>query len=331
MNLQFPNLALLHACLAHDEAARAAFDRWQREFDLDDIDGAGFALLPLLETRLSRWKIAHPWRGRLQGILRKQWIERRMNVRAAESLLHELLPLDERIVLLAPHDGDAALLAEPTTVLAPRSTAERCLVAAAAAGWTTRHPTHMHDPATVRWRSSISLQDSALHSIMLRWRLLDVPSTQQIDDEMRACAVLHDQSHEDTKSHGIRFDAAAWMLMTAVRRHLTTTGLALACITWRDVAEADHLRLRAYATRTGTTQHVEALLRMCDAILEGRQAEPDRRSTWSKFLHSFEAHAATEGSRRTPAALAQFTVHYADSTSLVSVITSRNWRRHDSA
>jgi hypothetical protein len=331
MNLWFPNLALLHACLAHDDAARAAFDRWQREFDLDDIDGEGFVLLPLLETRLSRWKISHPWRGRLQGVLRKRWIERQLNAQAAETLLHRLLPLDERIVQLAPHDGDAAVLAEPTTILVPRSTAENCLRAAAAAGWKTKHSKHIHDAATVRWRSSIALHVAAKRSTVLRWRLLDVPSSQQMDDEMRECAVVHDQAQEGHCSRTIRFDAASLLLMTAMRRHLTTTSLALACITWRDITEADHRRVRSYAARSGTTQRVETLLRTCDSILEGREAKPDHLSTWSKFLRSFDAHAKTEGRLRTPAALAQFAVHYADSASLVSVITSRIWRRHDSA
>jgi hypothetical protein len=331
MNLQFPNLALLHACLAHDDAARAAFDRWQREFNLDDIDNAGFVLLPLLETRLSRLGIEHPWRGRLQGVQRKRWIERQLNVRESEALLHRLLPLDERIVPLAPHDGDAASLDEPATILVPRSAAENCLRTAAAAGWTTKHPTCIHDPATVCWRSSITLQNAAKCSTVLRWRLLDVPSSEQLNDEMREYATVQDQSREGKKSGAIRFDAAALLLMTAMRRHHTTTSLALACITLRDAAETDHRRLRAYAERSDATQRVEALLRSCRAILAGHEATTDRISTWSTFLRSFDAHAKTEGHRRTPAALAQFAVHYADASSLASVITSRIWRRHDSA
>jgi hypothetical protein len=258
-----PNLLLLCACLAHDDsAASAAFDRWQRIFDLDDIDGGGFVLLPLLEQRLHRLGIEHPWRGRLQGVVRKARLQRALDRSAAHAAQRMLQSAGIDAAQIDAPFEIPLLLDEIALYVVPRRAREARAALTTASGWVEqRHGAAWRNLRPLRWRSGVALRNADDRRMTLRWQLLDARPSPTIDAEMRARA-----SREATPHPIMRFDPADILVQAALRRPTSSCSVALACIAHRHCDGAGLERARRTAAELDAHDVLERVLATCRAI-----------------------------------------------------------------
>jgi Uncharacterised nucleotidyltransferase len=67
---------LLELCFAPEPArARAAWEAWVAQVDIERLETASSRLLPLAYHRLAAWRIQHPELPRLAGVLRHAWAD----------------------------------------------------------------------------------------------------------------------------------------------------------------------------------------------------------------------------------------------------------------
>lgn len=83
-------IELLRAGLWSGSEAAAAFDRWYRQIDLDDVDYAVQRLLPLAHANLLECGIERPVMSRIEGVRRYWWVRNASQLRAMAERLGEL-------------------------------------------------------------------------------------------------------------------------------------------------------------------------------------------------------------------------------------------------
>lgn len=280
---------LLHACLARDDAAsRAAFERWQQVFDLDDIDGAGFPLLPLLESRLAQLGVDHPWRGRLQGVVRKARLGLALD-RAAAHAAHETLRRAAIDAALLDASFDLPLLLDDTTLfVAPRCARAARDVLATSSGWVERKSdASLRSRRPLHWRSAVVLHDAAGRRLTLRWRLLDARPSTRLDEDMCARA-----SHESAGSlTTLHFDPADLFLQAALRRPTSPRSIATACLA-RLHCDDDMLgRIQRTAAALDARNMVAAMLHLCNAVCEGAPLPMPTNSPFARMREALRRSA----------------------------------------
>jgi len=281
---------LLHACLARDDAAsRAAFERWQQVFDLDDIDGAGFSLLPLLESRLAQLGVEHPWRGRLQGVVRKARLGLALD-RAAVQAAHETLRREAIDAALLGASFDLPLLLDEITLfVAPRcARAARDALVTSGVWGERKSGASPWSRRPLQWRSTVVLHDAADRRLTLRWRLLDARPSTRIDEEMCGRASRASRGSLPT----LHFDPADLFVQAALRRPTSPRSIATACLARLRCDDGMLDRIRLTAAALDAHDAVAAMLQLCDAIFEGAPLPTPTNSPFARMRETLRRRSA---------------------------------------
>jgi len=85
-------ILLLHAALDQEaEAAIAAWEKWRRAVDFENLDYGSHRLLPLLHRNLVHVRAApHPWLGRMKGLHRHSWVRNQRLFASVAALILDL-------------------------------------------------------------------------------------------------------------------------------------------------------------------------------------------------------------------------------------------------
>ena len=185
-------MLLLRAASASGPEALAAWHEWLATGDLDDIDGASFAVMPQVYEHLVVTGGEFEEAGRLQGMQRRQWYQNRISMHAlaqAAGVLAgagiESMPLKGAALLLtAPGVSSSRGMSDVDLLVRPED-AVRAAEALMAAGW-IKGWARMPAPAQAF---------AVMHAVPLRHT-----SGASLD--------LHRQMLEDNRAPGI--DAGAW-------------------------------------------------------------------------------------------------------------------------
>lgn len=137
---------LLTACLAGDDEARDAWQRWQATIDLDTLDLGSIRLLPMLATRLTALGVTDPRFATYRGVQRRSWATNQILLRKASEVA--AMFASEAIVTVAlkglalagPYYHDASLRPmSDVDLLVQRDRAVDAVALLEAAGWTATH------------------------------------------------------------------------------------------------------------------------------------------------------------------------------------------------
>jgi hypothetical protein len=136
-------LLVLHAALDRDdEQARAAWQRWRRGIDFDDVDHGSTRLLPLVYRRLGPDAFDAEVVGRLKGLYRRSWSRNQLLFkRAAEAIdLLEVAGIETLVIkgasLALLFYGDVGVRPmDDVDVLVPIERTGEAISVLTAAGW----------------------------------------------------------------------------------------------------------------------------------------------------------------------------------------------------
>src|SRR3954447_2727542 len=167
-------LLVLHAALDQDtEQAHAAWQRWRRGVDFDDVDHGSTRLLPLVYRRLGPDAFDADVVGRLKGLYRRSWSRNQLLFkRAAEAIellgaagIETLVTKGASLALLFYGDVGVRPM-DDVDVLVALDRATHAIKALSAAGWT---PDHEDPPAWTRVHHSLGFAGSDHGEVDLHW------------------------------------------------------------------------------------------------------------------------------------------------------------------
>jgi Uncharacterised nucleotidyltransferase len=184
-------LLVLHAALDRDdEQARAAWGRWRRGVDFDDVDHGSTRLLPLVYRRLGPDAFDAEVVGRLKGLYRRSWSRNQLLFkRAAEAIellgavgIETLVTKGASLALLFYGDVGVRPM-DDVDVLVPIERTGEAISALAAAGWSP----DKEDPATwAQVHHSLGFAGPREGEVDLHWFSLWQPAS---DRELWAASV----------------------------------------------------------------------------------------------------------------------------------------------
>ena len=173
--------ALLRAALLRGEAARAAWEAWLAQTDLDTLDGGAFRLLPLLYVNLEAEGVRHPQLDKLKGIYRFHWTKTRVLFHQAGLVLDRLHASGIRTLLLKGAALATLYYSNPGLrpmddfdVLVPLGQAGQAATLLAEAGWQPMfgRPLRAFTPAYFSIRPGHGFRNAAGQDIDLHWHVL---------------------------------------------------------------------------------------------------------------------------------------------------------------
>jgi hypothetical protein len=184
-------LLVLHAALDRDdEQARAAWGRWRRGVDFDDVDYGSTRLLPLVYRRLGADAFDAEVVGRLKGLYRRSWSRNQLLFkRAAEAIelleavgIETLVTKGASLALLFYGDVGVRPM-DDVDVLVPIERTGEAISALATAGWSP----DKEDPATwAQVHHSLGFAGPREGEVDLHWFSLWQPAS---DRELWAASV----------------------------------------------------------------------------------------------------------------------------------------------
>ena len=177
---------LLRAALLDGPEAEHAWNAWQQQVDLDEIDDGSFRLLPLLHSNLVRHGIESPLLRRFKGVHRQAWFKNQVLFRQLAELVGALeaggistLLLKGVALSVAAYQDEAVRPMADGDVLVHTSDARAAFDVFTAHGW-------LPQPAPTIWparhRPSWPFRRDAGQEIDLHWHLL----ADCLDDESDA-------------------------------------------------------------------------------------------------------------------------------------------------
>jgi hypothetical protein len=289
-------LLVLHAALDRDdEQARAAWGRWRRGVDFDDVDHGSTRLLPLVYRRLGPDAFDAEVVGRLKGLYRRSWSRNQLLFkRAAEAIelleavgIETLVTKGASLALLFYGDVGVRPM-DDVDVLVPIERTGEAISVLAAAGWSP----DKEDPATwAQVHHSLGFAGPHEGEVDLHWFSLWQPAS---DRELWAASVPMELAGTGTRAP----NAADQLLLACVHG---TPWSPLPPFRW--IADAvtviraggeqlDWGRLAAEAERRRLTVATAAALaylreefgaEVPDAVLRQLQAAPTSRHERAAF------------------------------------------------
>lgn len=173
-------LLVLHAALDPQEEALAAWQRWRRGVDFDDVDHGSARLLPLVYRKLGPDAFDPEVAGRLKGLYRRSWSRNQLLFKRAAEVI-ELLEA-AGIKTLVTKGASLALLAygdvgvrpmDDVDVLVPIEQTGEAISILAAAGWSP----DQDDPATwIQVHHSLGFSGPREGEVDLHWFSLWQPA-----------------------------------------------------------------------------------------------------------------------------------------------------------
>ena len=186
---------LILAALGDQAVARRAWDEWQRDASLDDVQPGGFAILPAVSRNLDRLKIDHPHATTLRGIYRHAWTQSQLTLRdllqlhraladaGVRAVAHRGVPVVERYL------GDlAAVASDQNDLLVAAADLGRAAATLSALGWS---PLGAIPPSAIRTAFARQVFEARSRTrVVLHWRSfpLGVPFHREADVIKRATA-----------------------------------------------------------------------------------------------------------------------------------------------
>lgn len=170
--------ALVHAS---PQVAEAAWRRWRKEVDLQEVSWRSVQLIALLDrVQWAGWTVEDPDIGLLRGIARRAWTESQLKLRVLRNCTHSLidagvspvLPAGPCAVFLQNRRPDSIRPLPDVEILIPRAHLWSALRILEGQGWMVCG--HKVEAKALNWVTHVTLQRGGLN-LKLFWRHLSVP------------------------------------------------------------------------------------------------------------------------------------------------------------
>ncbi len=181
---------LLRAALLDASSALPAWDEWNSQHDLDNLDAGSFRLLGLLYRNLIRIGAgpSHPMMPRLKGIYRHFWTHNQLILGRKGELLRALeqrgipcLLLKGAALTLTVYQDHGVRPMDDFDLMVPRHRVNDAMDILEASGWKSEvhHPRDL--PLSIH---ACSFRNAAGACIDLHWRLCHLPVSEEFDRDL---------------------------------------------------------------------------------------------------------------------------------------------------
>jgi hypothetical protein len=166
-----------------EPGARIAWDSWRSSVDISRLDATALQVIPALGGRLTAWLDGDPAAGLFRGIVRRVWTDTQLRLSTFRSLVLQLEQAGCEPVMAGGSVAACLLNRLPDSVRPIsdiRIVVRRALLPLAeqaihAAGWRPSGPLPAGEG--LDWATAVHFSREGT-SLILQWRVLDVPSAQ---------------------------------------------------------------------------------------------------------------------------------------------------------